>query len=80
MKFFDVGIAEGIVKEIRGKEYLNKNRNIVEYAIYCKEGDRIVNAADDSKRIGFYIAYGEDRKELDAVIHETEQAFQIIVE
>ena len=80
LKFFDVGIAEGIVKEIRGKEYLNKNRNIVEYAIYCKEGDRIVNAADDSKRIGFYIAYGEDRKELDAVIHETEQAFQIIVE
>ena len=52
----------------------------MEYAIYCKEGDRIVNAADDSKRIGFYIAYGEDRKELDAVIHETEQAFQIIVE
>lgn len=80
LQFFDVGTAEGIVKEIRGEEYLNKNKNIVEYAVYCKIGDRIVNAADDSKRIGFYIAYGENRQELEAVIRETESVFQIIME
>ncbi|MCM1215130.1 MAG: ATP-grasp domain-containing protein [Lachnospiraceae bacterium] len=79
LKFFDVGTAEGIVREIRGEEYLNESRNIVEYAIYCKTGDKIVNAADDSKRIGFYIAYGENRQELDAVIHEAESVFQIVL-
>ncbi|MBD5538125.1 MAG: ATP-grasp domain-containing protein [Lachnospiraceae bacterium] len=78
LQFFDVGSAEGIVKEIRGEEYLSKNKNIVEYAIYCKVGDKIVNAADDSKRIGFYIAYGENRQELETVIRETESVFQII--
>lgn len=80
LNFFDVEGAEGIVKEIRGEDYLANNEHIVEYSINCKEGDRIENAADDSKRIGFYIAYGESRQELDHIIRETERSFQIVLE
>lgn len=80
LNFFDLDCSAGIVREIRGEEYLIKNRNIVEYAIYCKVGDKVVNAIDDSTRIGFYIAYGENRQELENIIRETEQAFRIILE
>lgn len=80
LNFFDVDRPEGIVKEICGEEELKINPHIVEYAIYCKVGDKIVNAVDDSKRIGFYIAYGENRQELEEVICGIKQTFQIVLE
>ena len=65
LNFFDTNGKEGIVKEIQGEDYLRECRNIVDYAVYCKKGDDILNANDDSKRIGYYIAYGENAEELE---------------
>lgn len=79
LNFFDLGGAEGIVQEIHGEDYLKRNEHIVEYAIYCKKGDKIENARDDSNRIGFYIAYGENKQELDNIINEIRQSVHIVL-
>lgn len=79
LNFFDSEGKEGIIKEIRGERFLRVCENIVAYEIYCREGDWIVNAADDSKRIGYYIAYGENEKALKDIIYEVDRTFQIIV-
>lgn len=80
LMFFDTNGREGVVKEIEGEDYLMECRNIVDYAVYCKKGDHIVNASDDSKRIGYYIAYGENAKELDHIIHEVKTRFRIVLQ
>ena len=79
LNFFDTNGKEGIVKEIQGEDYLRECRNIVDYAVYCKKGDDILNANDDSKRIGYYIAYGENAEELNHIIHEVETRFRIVL-
>lgn len=80
LNFFDTNGKEGIIKEIRGEKFLRTCENIVEYEIYCKGGERIVNAVDDSKRIGYYIAYGENEKELKDIVCEVDNTFKIILE
>lgn len=80
LNFFDTEGKEGIVKEIHGEKYLKECKNIIDYCISCKEGDRIVNAKDDSKRIGYYIAYGENKQELENIINQIKKVFQISLE
>ena len=78
--FFDTDGKEGIVKEIRGEDYLKNCKHIVDYCLYCKVGDRVINAADDSKRIGYYIAYGENEYELQKLISDVNNSFKIDLE
>lgn len=39
-----------------------------------------MNADDDSKRVGYYIAYGENSQELDKIMFQIKDVFQIILE
>ena len=80
LQFFDTGKAVGRVKAIKGKEYLEKCENILDYCLYFDVGDIITNAEDDSKRIGYYIACGEDVIELQSVIRQVNDNFEILLE
>lgn len=80
LHFFDVGKERGIVKKILGEEILSCNEKILDYCLYCREGDQVCRAADDSKRIGYYIAYGDNRNELDDLVRKVNDSFRIELE
>lgn len=80
LQFFDTAGKEGVVKEIKGEEFLKSCERIMEYSIYCEVGERVFRAADDSKRIGYYIAYGEDEQELEDTIKKINENFEIVLE
>ena len=80
LHFFDSDGKEGIVKEIRGEECLQNNRKVLDYCLACKVGGRVMRAEDDSRRIGYYIAYADSRKELDDLIEEIDRSFEIEIE
>lgn len=80
LQFFDTEVREGTVKEIKGDYYLKDNPRILDYCIYCNIGDKISEADNDSKRIGYYIAYGENERELQQIIDNVNKYFKIVVE
>lgn len=80
LKFFDVPVSGGKVKEIEGEDFLQNHSNIVAYKINYSVGDIIKEVKDDAARFGFYIAYSESKEELDMLIEEIENKIQIICE
>jgi biotin carboxylase len=62
--FFDAPKNEGIVKSVEGIEYLENSKNILKFMLNFSLGDYIQKVNDDSKRIGFYIAYAENKRKL----------------
>lgn len=79
LKFFDVK-KSGKVKKVHGINYMRECPNIVTYKLNFDIGDTIVPAADDSKRIGFYIAYSDNKDELMGIMEQIEKKFDIEVE
>lgn len=79
LEFFDIE-KEGTVREIRNEKVLSDNPCVVKYQFRFNIGDRVTRAENDSKRIGFYIAYGETREELEQLMKEIAEKVQIIIE
>ena len=77
LKFFETA-KEGIVKEIKGLEYLNNN-TVICYRFEFGVGDQIKLAQNDVSRIGFYIACSESKEELEKVMKEIEENVVIIL-
>ena len=63
LDFFD--FAPGKVAEIVGLNFLKEHPNILDYSFNFNVGDTITQPEDDSKRVGYYIAYASNSKELD---------------
>ena len=68
LKFFDTPNAGGCVKDVKGIQILEKNPNIITYQFNFKRGDVIKKPENDSARIGFYIAYERQKKELEELM------------
>lgn len=79
LEFFDVE-KEGIVKEIRNEAILSDNPHIVKYQFRFQAGDWVGKAENDSKRVGFYIAYSETRRELEHLMREIAEKVRIVIE
>lgn len=77
LKFFDTPDNGGIVKNIEGKEFLKECENIDSFELYFDIGAKIEKAADDSKRIGYYISKAKNREELNDVIQCVNKKFKI---
>ena len=77
--FFDVPIS-GRVKDVYGLDILQNNPNVLRYDLRFKVGDTITRANNDSARVGYYIAYAENRKELRNMMEKINNTFKIIVE
>lgn len=80
LKFFSTPNGGGVVKEIRGLEFLSDNPDIKYHKLNFRVGDTIQNALNDSARIGFYIACSESEEKLREVMKNIEENFSIIVE
>lgn len=77
--FFDVPCS-GVVKEIQGLDVLAKNPNVIRYELHFKIGDTIQRANNDSARVGYYIAYAENKTTLRALMEQINKTFKILVE
>ena len=80
MDFFDTPNKGGKVTAIKGRDVLENGSNIIAYKLNFDIGDEIKEAENDSARIGFYIAYAESKQELEQLMNEIKQAFQIELE
>lgn len=79
LKFFSTPSEGGVVTEIKGLDYLKSEPDIVQYKLNFQVGDNIVQAANDSARIGFYIACSENKEKLNKVMRNVEENFEIII-
>lgn len=77
LKFFDTPRGGGRVKEIYGLDYLNKETDIVEYALNFSVDDNIEDCISDSARIGFYIACSENMEKLQQTMKNVEEKFSM---
>ena len=79
LHFFDVDGAGGRVKEVILPELFNDEK-VIQWELNFSVGDTIEKAQDDSKRIGYYIAYAESKQKLDDMIKDIDSQFKIIYE
>lgn len=79
LEFFDAPGQGGIVKDIKGEEFLEKNPNILSYKLNFSVGDSIKPAICDTARIGFYIAYADSRDELLQLMAEIKNRVKFII-
>ena len=76
MQFFD--FEPGQVEAIQGKEYLESQEKVLGYGFNFKEGDYIGAPTDDSKRLGYYIAYGDTKEELNHIMARIKEEVKVI--
>lgn len=79
LHFFDVEGAGGKVKEVILPDLFN-DENVIKWELNFSVGETIEKAQDDSKRVGYYIAYAESKKKLDDMIKDIDSQFKIIYE
>ncbi len=63
LEFFD--FAPGQVKKILGEDFLKRDPRILDYHFNFSVGDTIQKPTDDSKRVGYYIAWDNCAQALD---------------
>lgn len=79
LHFFDTPGKGGIVKEIKGLNFLDSFGEQIMYHLKFKVGDVIQETKDDTTRIGWYILKSPNRADLDNKMQMIENQFQIIV-
>ncbi len=71
LRFFDFKI--GKVKQIHGIDFLNNNKNIIDFDFEFKVGDTITSPNDDRSRVGYFIGYHKNKEELLKLIKEIDE-------
>lgn len=64
MHFFDIGDKYGVIKHIRGLDYLKKNSDIKSFFFAYSVGDKVEAVKDGGNRFGYYIACCDSLEEL----------------
>ena len=80
LKFFDTTEEGGVVKEIKGLDFLDSNKDVLNYKMNFKVGDRICRPTDGGNRIGFYVACSKDAETLDKLMKEVDKKVIIVYE
>lgn len=80
LRFFGTDGKEGIIRGIKGEDFLRNCKQVVEYSFSCKTGEKVCQATDDSGRIGYYIAYGNSRGELEQLNRMIDEKVEIVLE
>ena len=79
LHFFDAPGKGGMVKEIKGLDFLDSLGEQIMYQLKFKVGDTIQETKDDTTRIGWYILKSPNRADLDNKMQMIENQFKIIV-
>jgi len=75
LEFFD--FKPGIVKNIIGVEQLKSIKNVIEFGLEINVGDTIREPGDDRSRAGFFIAYADNKQELEKIRRQVKQTLVI---
>ena len=75
LHFFDSDVDQGVVASIEGEDVLKACTK--KYALRFDVGDRIMKAANDGARIGYYIACEEDDATLRNTMKKIDQEFKL---
>ena len=78
LKFFDFNA--GRVSSIMGMDMLKHNPHVLDYKFNFKIGDIIEKPSDDSKRLGYFIAYGDNRATLDKLVMDVDDNIRVTYE
>lgn len=79
LHFFDIPGKSGIVKEIRGLDFLNSLDNQMLYHLNFKVGDTIQEVKDDTTRLGWYILKSTNRIDLENKMQMIGEHFKIMI-
>ena len=79
LHFFDIPGKSGVVKEIRGLEFLNSLDNQMLYHLNFKVGDTIQESKDDTTRLGWYILKSTNRTDLENKMQMIGDHFKIMI-
>lgn len=79
LHFFDIPGKSGIVKEIRGLDFLNSLGDQMLYHLNFKVGDPIQESKDDTTRLGWYILKSTNRNDLENKIQMIGDHFKIMI-
>ena len=77
LNFFDTTEEGGVVKSVKGLDFLGSSKDVLYHQLNFKIGDRIQRPTDGGNRIGFYIACCENREVLSKLQDEIESKFSI---
>lgn len=77
IKIFDTTETGGIVRSIKGTDFLDSREDVLCWQLNFKEGDEIHRPTDGGNRIGFYVACTENRKAMENLQHEIDERFVI---
>ena len=78
LKFFDTTEKGGVVKEVKGLDFLQNHPDVLSYKMNFKVGDRIQRPTDGGNRIGFYVACCKDAETLDKLMKEVDE--KVVIE
>lgn len=78
VKFFDTTEEGGVVKAIKGTDFLNSTKEILYWQLDFKPGDRIHRPTDGGNRIGFCFSCTEGREAMAALQDEIDK--RVIIE
>ena len=79
LHFFDIPGKSGVIKEIRGLDFLNSLDNQMLYHLNFKVGDTIQESKDDTTRLGWYILKSTNRIDLENKMQMIGNHFKIII-
>lgn len=79
LQFLDLPCEGGIVREIKGEDYLRSDPRIKSFHLNFKVGDYIHQPENDSVRIGYYIICANSHAEYRKVEEKIKKEFQIIL-
>ena len=77
LKFFDTTEAGGVVRNVRGTDFLKSSSEVLYWQLNFKVGDRIQRPTDGGNRIGFYVACAENRDAMATLQEEIDRRFAI---
>jgi len=77
LKFFDTTENGGIVREVKGLDFLDSKPEVLYWQLNFKVGDKIQRPTDGGNRIGFYVACTENREAMEHLQHEIDARFVI---
>lgn len=77
LSFFDIGNREGIIREIKWIDYLEKEKCIKSFYFEYKKGDTVKKVEDGGNRFGYYIACCNSLEEIERIKNNVKKEVSI---
>lgn len=80
LKFIDLNVKKGIIKEVKGLDYLKQEEKIVEYHLNFHIGDYVEQPICDSVRLGYFIVCADTPREYDRIMDNINKKLRICLQ